>query len=298
MPLPGERMAQLIKFTATLPHDHSDEDLAKLLALLAKHVFHGWEEESLPTGELRCVVYFTHERFSDELHEALATGLPGLQLARESVEEENWVESWKEFFTPVEGGSHFLVLAPWMEKERAATTRIPIIIEPKAAFGTGHHSTTALCLDAISLLAAEGRIRSGMRFLDLGTGSGILAIACAKLGLTGDGLDIDLASVDNAQENRGKNNVPEADIAVRRGSVEEAAGPYDIILANILAAPLKDMAPQIAALPGAHAGGRPVLVLSGMLDIQADAVEKVYCDLGYAPARRLSRGEWVALIFG
>ena len=291
-------MAQLIKFTVTLPPDHSDDDLSRLLAVLARHISHGWEEESLPTGEMRFVAYFTHDRFCDELSEAIAPFLPALQVTRETVEEENWVESWKEFFTPVEGGSHFLVLAPWMTEERAATTRIPIIIEPKAAFGTGHHATTALCLDAISQLAGEGRLQKGMRFLDLGTGSGILAIACAKLGLTGDGLDIDLAAVDNAQENRDKNGVIADDFCVRRGSVEEAAGPYDIVLANILAAPLKDMAPQIAALPRVRTGNRPLLVLSGILDIQADDVEKAYLDQGFATARRLRKGEWVALLFG
>ena len=121
-------MPQLTKFTATLPPDHSDDDLAKLLSVLARHVSHGWEEESLPTGEMQCVVYFTHERLSDELWAALAEALPSLRPDRETVEEENWVEAWKEFFTPVEGGSHFLVLAPWMTEERAATTRIPIII--------------------------------------------------------------------------------------------------------------------------------------------------------------------------
>ena len=104
--------------------------------------------------------------------------------------------------------------------------------------------------------------------------------------------------MDNAQENRDKNTVAEDDFRVRRGSVEEAAGPYDIILANILAAPLKDMAPQIAALPRARTGGRPLLVLSGILDIQADDVEKAYLDQGFAKARRLHKGEWAALLFG
>ena len=290
-------MAQLIKLTVTLPSDHTEEDLSRLLALLAHSIPHGWEEESLPTGEMQCVVYFTHENFSDEVVQALSAGMPSLQFAKETIEEENWVEAWKEFFTPVEGGSHFLVLAPWMTEERAATDRIPIIIEPKAAFGTGHHASTSLCLDALSLLAAGGRLQKGMRFLDLGTGTGILAIACAKLGLSGDGLDIDPAAVDNAQENRGRNDVSAADFDVRRGGVEEASGPYDVILANILAQPLKDMAPQIASLPGPEADRRPLLVLAGILDIQADDVEKTYIAQGFPQARRLMTGEWAALLF-
>jgi ribosomal protein L11 methyltransferase len=289
-------MAQLIKCTITLPPEHSDDEFSCLLALLALHLSHGWEEESLPTGEFRCITYFTHESFLEELSRASASLLPIARFARETVEEELWAEAWKKFFTPVEGGSHFLVLAPWMEQERAATSRIPIIIEPKCAFGTGHHASTALCLDAVSLLAAAGRLRQDMRFLDIGTGSGILAIACAKLGLTGEAVDIDAAAVHNALENRSVNAVPEDLLVVRQGSLEAAAGSYNLILANILAAPLKDMAPRIAALSCASA--RPLLVLSGILDIQADEVEKAYREQGFAEARRLSKGEWTALLFG
>ena len=288
-------MAQLIKFTATLPPEHSEEDLSKLLATLAYHVAHGWEEESLPTGELCCTVHFTRENFSEELAEALTVALPAISIAKETIEEKNWVEAWKEYFTPVEGGSRFLVLAPWMVQEHAGTTRIPVIIEPKTAFGTGHHASTALCLDAVSLLLDEGRLRAGMRFLDLGTGTGILGFACVKSGLSGEGLDIDIAAVGNALENRAYNSIEEKDFPVRRGSAEDASGPYDLVLANILAAPLKEMAPRLTAL--ASGEKKAVLVLSGMLDIQADDVERVYRELGFSPARRLLRGEWVALIF-
>jgi ribosomal protein L11 methyltransferase len=291
-------MATLLKCTVTLPPAHSDSDLAKLLASLAQHVTHGWEEETLPTGEALFIVHYTHPRFCDALSAALSTTLPGLQISRETVEEENWLESWKTFFTPVEGGSHFLVLAPWMTEECAATSRIPIIIEPKAAFGTGHHATTVLCLDAVSMLATEGKLQKGMRFLDIGAGSGILAIACAKLGLTGDALDIDSIAVESALENRDKNNVPSADISAIQGSVEEATGLYDIVLANILAAPLKEMAPQIASLRSGRPGGHPLLVLCGILESQADDVEKAYADNGFVSARRLCKNEWTALIFG
>lgn len=290
-------MSQLIKLTATLPQDHSEADMARLLALLAEHVSQGWEEESLPTGEMQCVIYFTKENFSTELTEALSSTFPGISLIKEAMEEEDWAEAWKEFFTPVEGGEHFLILAPWMNEERAATKRIPIIIEPKTAFGTGHHATTALCLDLISQLVTEGLLQKGMRFLDLGTGTGILGIACAKLGLNGEGLDIELAAVDNALENRDRNEIPADDFAVRRGSIEDASGPYDFIVANILAEPLKIMAPQIADQILARPGQRPLLALSGLLDIQADDVEKRYVDLGFPKPRRLLKGEWAALVF-
>ena len=288
-------MAALSRIIITLPPDHGDEEADTLLALLALRVSHGWEEESLPTGEAQYIVHSSVADFCAELAALTAAALPRASVVQTLEEEVDWVEAWKEFFTPVEGGSHFLVLAPWMEEEQA-TGRIPIIIEPKSAFGTGHHATTALCLGAISALRSMGVLHPGMRFLDLGTGSGILGLACAKLGLTGQGLDIDVAAVDNALENRAANGIPDDRFMISRGGIEAAEGSFDLILANILAEPLKDLAPDIAALKDSQ-GGRPVLVLSGLLAIQADAVEAAYTALGYAPARRMAEGEWAALIF-
>lgn len=289
-------MASLSQLVITLPQTHTERDADKVLALLASHVSHGWEEQSLPTGELRFVVYFTVPESAAALSALAAATVPGA-LIRQSIEDEkDWVEVWKEFFTPVEGGRHFLVLAPWMEKERTETSRIPIIIEPKTAFGTGHHETTALCLAAVSLLADEGKIQPGMRFLDMGTGSGILGLACAKLGLAGEGFDTDLPAVENALENRLINGVSPSDFVVRQGSVEAANGPYNLILANILAQPLRDMAQALTLLRDSQEK-HPLLILSGLLDIQADGVAAAYTAYGRETPRRLSRGEWVALLF-
>ena len=292
-------MSVLTRLDCILPGTYTTEDADKLLALLALHVPHGWEEQSLPTGELICTVYCTVPESVRFLRDIVVRSLPCATVRVTAEEEKDWAEAWKAFFTPVEGGEHFLVLAPWMEKEREQTKRIPIIIEPKTAFGTGHHETTALCLAAISFLHAEGAIRAGMRFLDIGTGSGILGLACAKLGLSGEGLDIDLAAVENALENRAANGIDPADFSVRLGGVEEASGPYALIVANILAVPLREMAPALAALPGGEerGGKRPMLILSGLLEIQADAVEAVYLEQGYAKPRRIIRGEWAALVF-
>lgn len=289
-------MTALHRIVITLPPDYSDEEADRLLALLALRVAQGWEEESPPTGETRYIVHSSVPDFCAELVSSVAVALPRASVDQSVEEEVDWVEAWKEFFTPVEGGSHFLVLAPWMREERAATDRIPIIIEPKSAFGTGHHATTALCLAAISSLYDAGALRSGMRFLDLGTGSGILGLACARLGLSGQGLDIDIAAVDNGLENRAANGIPEEQFRIGRGGIERAEGPFDLVLANILAEPLKELAPDITALKNAE-GERPLLVLSGLLALQADAVEAAYTALGRPPARRMRDGEWTALVF-
>ncbi len=286
-------MSELQRLEITVPEEQ-DELLA---AVLAMHVPYGWQEELLPTGELKAIVHAENEAFMAELAQAVTLSLPKAAQARSNVPRTDWTVAWREFFTPVEAGSRFLVLAPWMEKERAATSRTPIIIEPKTAFGTGHHATTALCLTALSNLADQGRIKSGMRFLDLGTGSGILGIAAVKLGLTGMGLDIDLLAVENSLENAALNDVEAGGhspaFSVRRGSIDEASGDFDLVLANILAQPLKDMAPDI--IRRVAPGG--CLVLSGILDIQADSVAAVYTGLGLPAPVRLNMGEWAALIW-
>ena len=83
--------------------------------------------------------------------------------------------AWREFFTPVRAGQ-FIVLPPWLFESTPLEGRKPIIIEPKSAFGTGHHNTTVLCLEAITELLASGRLKAGQRFFDVGTGSGILDV--------------------------------------------------------------------------------------------------------------------------
>ncbi len=290
-------MADLTRLCITLPADHSGDDADMLLALLALHVPHGWQEESLPTGEMRCIVHSGHVEYCTRLAGLLEDAMPVLSIRSEIVQETNWAEAWKEFFTPVEGGEHFLVLAPWMEEERgralAEGKRIPVLIEPKTAFGTGHHATTALCLEAVSSLFSQGVLKPGTRFLDLGTGSGILGIACARLGLAGDGLDIDPVAVENALENRALNNVAPEDFRVAEGGVDVAADSYGCILANILAAPLKALAAPIAArlAPGG------ALILSGLLDIQADSVAEAYKAQGMGEPLRLRNGEWAALVW-
>jgi ribosomal protein L11 methyltransferase len=298
-------MSVLYRLVLTLPPGHAPENAEVLQAHLALHVPHGWEEQGLPTGEFRCIVHCALPEVRAGIARAVRNVLPGIFVEECSVAEENWAEAWKEFFTPVKAGAHFLVLAPWMREERDAldaeaaggkNARIPLIIEPKSAFGTGHHESTALCLEALSALYAEGRIGAGMRFLDLGTGTGILGLACAGLQLHGDGLDTDPCAVANALENRAANGISAQVFAVRLGDIAAAQDAYDLVLANILAGPLMEMAPAMAALSG-KGDVPPLLVLSGILTPQADAVERAYLAAGFERPRRLLRGEWAALIF-
>ena len=270
----------------------SDYDCAT--GLLALEVPFGWEEQSLPTGETRVRVHCEQKDFLERLQQLLKQTVPAAESALSELEETDWLAAWRQFFTPVCCGNHFVVLPPWLADTQDFPGRTPILIEPKSAFGTGHHATTALCLRVVSDLLEAGRLQQGQHFLDLGTGSGVLGIGCCKFGLTGEGLDIDPLAVDNAVENRALNAITPENFTVAEGSIGAVAGKqFDLVLANILARPLTEMAADIvrACRPGG------CLVLSGLLEIQADGVTAAYKAQGLPEPRRIIDGEWAALVW-
>ena len=270
----------------------SDYDCAT--GLLALEVPFGWEEQSLPTGETRFRVHCEQKDFLERLQQLLKQTVPAAESALSELEETDWLAAWRQFFTPMCCGSHFVVLPPWLADTPDFPGRTPILIEPKSAFGTGHHATTALCLRVVSDLLEAGRLQQGQHFLDLGTGSGVLGIGCCKFGLTGEGLDIDPLAVDNAVENRALNAIAPESFTVAEGSIGAVAGKqFDLVLANILARPLTEMAADIvrACRPGG------CLVLSGLLEIQADGVTAAYKAQGLPEPRRIIDGEWAALVW-
>ena len=242
------------------------EDYDKITGLLTLEVNFGWEEQSLPNGDCVWQVHCENGDFLQSLAHKIRALAPEAECAAREIEKQDWTSAWREFFTPVKAGP-FVVLPPWLGNSEKET----IIIEPKSAFGTGHHETTVLCLEALGDLLVSGRARPGQSFLDLGCGTGVLGMACAKSGLEGIGLDIDPLAVENAEENILLNNV--SGFRVEAGSMERVAGKkFDLVLANILAAPLREMAPLVAA----SLKDKGALVLSGILDIQADGVEEAY----------------------
>lgn len=281
-------MSDLVRLDITVAEESAN--IATMVVM--QHLAYGWEEETLATGEVLFRVHIENPALLQDLLGSVQAMLPEASIERTEVPQQDWTSAWREFFTPVPVGSHFMVIAPWMQEEVDLDSRTPIIIEPKTAFGTGHHATTALCLACVSDLASAGRIRSGMRFFDIGTGSGILGIGCALLGMSGVGVDIDILAVENAEENRHANNVAES-FTIGQGSADFTDEQFDVVLANILAQPLKDLAPEITRR--VRDGG--CLVLSGLLEHQADSVEEAYRALGLPEARRVIAGEWAALLW-
>lgn len=279
---------QLARLTLTFAPQHEDI-LTGLLYLQAPW---GWQDDGITDGLRRLTVHFDRPEQSVETQAVLHDACPELIMDVDSVDNADWTSAWKKYFTPIHIGSRFIVLPAWLKDEIHAAQ--PILIEPKMAFGTGHHQTTALCLEGLDRLFATGEIRTGQSFLDLGTGSGILGIAAAKLGLSGLAIDIDPVAIDNARENVALNGVEDV-VELGTGSIESVLKDrrFDCILANILANPLIDMAEAICGRLSAPG----VLILSGILREQAERVIAAYTEQGMPSPTQSHRGEWTLLIF-
>lgn len=262
-----------------------------IAGMLALDASFGWEEQSLCTGETVFRLYCEDEKTLRQIGEKAKALNPDVEIIKGEAEKTDWLAAWKEFFTPVQCGANFVILPPWLAGD-VYGGRHKILIEPKCAFGTGHHATTAICVEALDSLLAGGFIRPGQTFLDLGCGSGVLGIAACVAGLKGIGLDIDPLAIANARENRELNKIN--DLELKQGSIELAQGKkFDLIMSNILARPLMEMAPRICACLKPASS----LALSGILEIQADAVEEAFRNCGLPEARKLARDEWVALVW-
>ena len=215
-------------------------------------------------------------------------GLPS-SSAREmtlaDVPDEDWLGEWKKNWQPVRVGRRFIIAPPWSEVA-AEPDRVVIRIEPGMAFGTGTHETTRLCLAAIEKYFQGGSL------LDVGTGTGILAIAAALLFKESrpEACDTDAEAVEIARENARLNNVAER-ISFRVGTVEETAPSADVVCANLTA---DVIAPLLPALVGATCGH---LILSGILDSQVEMILARLHELGIdQPSEIATDGEWVAII--
>ena len=183
--------------------------------------------------------------------------------ALEEVEDQDWVRLTQSQFDPVEITPTFWIVPTWHEPPAAA--RRVIRLDPGMAFGTGTHPTTRMCLGWIA--AHEADI-TGQRVLDYGCGSGILAIGAAMHG----GASIDAVDIDPAAITTTAQNATDNAVTLRSGAPDMAAGEYPLVLANILATPLKMLAPLLCG----HVAAGGHLVLAGILDRQADELKAAY----------------------
>lgn len=244
---------------------------------------------------LRLGAYFQNRidlsQLRSRLSEALAACGENLDALKEIgsrlVKNEDWLRRWKESYKPFTIGEKFLIAPSW-KRPVDAGSRLLIEIDPGMAFGTGTHETTRLCLEAI-----EGHWRGGS-LLDVGTGTGILAIAAARLtpDAVVEAFDVDVEAVQVAQENLRINGVEDR-VALRAGSIADyISRQFDMVVANLTADVIILMLADLAAC--LSPGGK--LVLSGILCEQASEVNSALASFGLKPSEVKQLGEWIAII--
>ncbi len=276
---------EYLEITATVPEESKEAVRYRLGAMGAM----GFAEEGI-----RIIAYFAQTSSPAEICHELSefravlasSGLdPSLSCSFRILPDRDWNEIWKKNFRPIDVGDSLTIIPSWLSVE---TERIPVIIDPGMVFGTGHHETTQTCLVFIEKLAKRYVRKS---FLDIGTGTGILAIGAARLGFEQVmALDIDPLAVDAAARNIAANGLTNVD--VRQGSITSVSGTFDVIAANLLSEILIAIAPELSQLltPDGTA------ILSGLLVGQEDGVIRAMSSAGLTCSERVIDGKWISLI--
>jgi ribosomal protein L11 methyltransferase len=256
-----------------------------------------WDDgEALPAQMLTIRAYLPADERAEDAKLRLEAALGHMSLmypmprpAYSIVKEEDWAEAWKAHYHPIRIGRKLFIRPLWVDVE-IAPDDVVIALDPGMAFGTGTHPTTQLCLEAL-----EDAVQPGVKVLDLGTGSGILAIGAAKLGAAHIlALDIDPIAVKVTQENIEQNEVA-AKITAQQGSLENvitSARRFDLVVVNILARIIIMMCDQHLG-DTVRPGGRALF--SGIILEQADDVEAALRKTGLEPTARRQEGDWVLI---
>jgi len=211
-------------------------------------------------------------------------GPVAMDIVHSRLPDADWNESWKKSFQPTDAGARFTIIPPWIDYRGGRT---PIVIDPGMAFGTGHHETTRSCIVLMERYAPSvGR----ERFLDLGTGTGLLAIAARSLGFrTVIGIDTDPLAIEAAHRNLALNHAET--VEVYEGDISSVEGTFDMIAANLISGTLIELAKDISERlrPGGMA------VLSGILRGQDDEVVAAVERAALECTERLRDGKWISL---
>ncbi|MCL2697341.1 MAG: 50S ribosomal protein L11 methyltransferase [Oscillospiraceae bacterium] len=253
---------------------HDAADFEDFLASGVKHWdYVGDELEPLKTQETHITLYFTTDRQGEELLAAVRGACGSLRLEQSEVREEDWADSWKEYFKPFEVGERFIIKPTW--EEMPGTDRLVLEIDPASAFGTGQHESTKLCLEML-----ERVIAPGCSFLDLGCGSGILTIGALLLGAGSAAMvDVSENAVKVANENLAQNGFTAAaycgDMTRDKELLHKitevlpaAARRFDAIAANIVADVIIEMSSIFQRLLTKDG----VLITSGIIEARLDEV--------------------------
>lgn len=212
------------------------------------------------------------------------------ELRTRLVDEADWAEAWKAHFPVLRIGQRIVVRPTW-RRHRAAPGEVVLALDPGMAFGTGLHPTTRLCLQALEALADAGAV-AGARVVDVGSGSGILSIAAAKLGASDVlAIDIDPIAVEATAANARRNRLGGV-IRARAGSLPTGEPAADLVVANLIASLLVRLAPELAA--AVRVGGR--WLASGIFRDREPDVRAAFEVVGLETTDRWAEEDWVALV--
>lgn len=271
-------MSESFWWYITLEAKAGDDEMLVSLAELCGSI--GAEIQDLPRSVRSRLFFRSGKDLAHWLGEVNAvleswSGVSVVDMGR--IDNRPWHTEWKEAFPPLPVGKGLVVLAPWHSGSEPAG-RLPLYIHPKSAFGTGYHESTQLALEFL-----ERHLKREMAVADIGTGSGILAIAAAKLGASHvEARDLDPAVIVEVKENRALNGLTERELDVAEGDLLKGLeGPFDLLTANILFDPLVLMLPDLSRVlrPGGRAlfAGlslrdrepfREALALHGLIEIE------------------------------
>jgi ribosomal protein L11 methyltransferase len=276
-----EGSGRLVRLAIRVDREHGEVVLAELLDLAPS----GVEEVDVSDEVIEYAVYGAPGELPSLPDLQAAAGGALVQVSTTEVAAD-WAERWREFHRPLVLGDRLTVRPPW---EPAGQTELDVVIDPGQAFGTGAHATTRLCLELLLASAADGgAVAGGGSCVDLGCGSGVLAIVASLLGFEPVvALDFDPLAVQATTANAAVNGVA---MDVRRFDLlAEQAPDADLVVANVLAGPLLSWAGLQQRLP-------PRLILSGLLIGETDRVASAYAVRGMTLVETREHGDWAALL--
>jgi ribosomal protein L11 methyltransferase len=255
-----------------------------------------WAEDADPLPEAHAVIgYFAADGRLKERRRQFERAMKRFEkqlgltfrIRYRRVDDENWAEAWKAFFKPLKIGRQIVVKPSWQDY-RPAPGEIVLELDPGMAFGTGTHPTTVLCIQMI-----EKHLRPGDSFLDVGTGSGILILAAARLGAGRMcGVDRDETAIAVAEGNLARNALSSAAVRLQTGDlVEGVDGGFDVVVANILTPVILRLIPLLRRVVG-RCG---VFICSGMIAADREGVQNALEKNGFAVAEGVLREGWLAI---
>ncbi len=257
---------------------------------------HEFSEELLAKTEVTIKGYLAKDEFLVGKLEGLRQELrqiedrlqmPAVTLTLDEVKEEDWANSWKVYFKPDKVGEKTVIKPTW-EAYEAQEGELVIEIDPGMAFGTGNHATTALCINLL-----EKYVMPGMTVLDVGTGSGILAIQAALLGAaTVEAMDFDTVAVKASGENVALNHLEERVHVAHSDLLAQAQGQGDLIIANIVADIIIRLIPDTAA----HLKGPKLFISSGIIDTRKEDVLEALAAGHFEVLEIREKAGWVAIV--